>query len=161
MSSNDFTNNLTVDCVLLGRVMTQATMLESMIDAYIAEYYTRCPSGSYQNSYLSFMYDVMNDRSVSLNTKKNILFKIHERLHGKAVSKGVKKLFDDWLGIRNKFAHGKHIGAGILYHGELFDVKDLANKHALLQTKILATLEQYSELRGPYFNHFPIKEKKI
>jgi len=144
---------------LIARVITQATTVENMLNAYIADFYTRCPRGDYQAAYLSFVYDIMNDRSMSLYAKVGILFKVYKRLHGKCVSKSTKSLFEEWLSIRNKFAHGSYIpGSGILYNGVFYEVEELANKHATLQIRILATLEDYSDLRGPYFNQFPLKE---
>ena len=160
MSTHDFTDKLVIDQALIGRVITQATSIECMIDSYIAEFYTRCPDGYYQESYLAFIYDIMNDRGVSLGTKKRILLKIYKREFGKA-NRPNSSLFDKWLQIRNKFAHGTYItDKGILYGGEYFDVTELANEHAELQIRINAELQKFAGLRGPYFNHFPMKDKK-
>lgn len=160
MSTNSFTAKLITEQALIGRVITQATSIEHMINAYIADFYTRCPNGDYQAPYLAFIYDIMNDRGVSLETKISILLKIYERRFGKA-NKPSRSLFEKWLQIRNKFAHGTYIAdKGILYGGEYFDVTKLADEHAGLQIRINAELEKFAELRGPYFSHFPTKEKK-
>ena len=76
----------------------------------------------------------------------------------KSPEKGARKLFEDWLNIRNKFAHGMQIGENILYSGEAFNIQELADKHSKLQLKINAFLEKYSVLRGPYFSQMPLKE---
>lgn len=155
-----FSQKLIKEHALIARVVTQSTLIESIIDAYIAEYYTRCPEGSQQGSYLSFLYDVMNERTISLDTKKNILFKIYQRLDSKKPSSSSYKTFDKWLSIRNMFAHGRYIpDKGILYNGQFFDVEKLAEQHADLQQKIHAILQKYhKELAGSYFNHIPLKE---
>lgn len=156
--SDDFTQKLIVEQALIGRVITQATSIEHMINAYTAEFYTRCPAADYQATYLAFIYDIMNDRGVSLDTKVNVLFKIYERMFD-TENKPSKSLFTNWLSIRNKFAHGTYItDKGILYSGEFFDVAELADKHAKLQVKVNVELEKFAELRGPYFNHFPAKK---
>jgi len=155
---DDFTQKLIIEQSLIGRVITQATTVEAIINAYIAEYYTRCPNGNYQQSYLTFISDVMNEQSVSLYAKINILYKIHTHMYGTSVPKVTKKLFEDWLSVRNKIAHGQYIAdQGILYRGEIFDVQELTDKHAKLQLSISAKLESWAELRGPYFAHIPIK----
>ncbi len=160
MSSDNCTDKLTLELGLIGRVIAQATSIESMINAYITEFYTRCPKANYQATYLAFMFDVMNDRGISLDTKINILAKIYERMHGNS-GKLNRTLFSNWLKIRNIFAHGTHIAdKGILYSGDFFDVEEQAKKHAELQIKINAELERAADLRGPYFNQFPTKEQK-
>ena len=154
----DATNRLVLDQVLIGRVMTQATSIERMIGAYIAEFYTRCPAADYREVYLAFMYDVMDSRGVALDTKIEILSKIYQRMLGKD-HKLNKTLFKKWLKIRNILAHGVYItDKGILYGGEFSDINKLAASHANLQVSIHAELERLSDLRGPYFNHFPTKE---
>lgn len=158
--ADDFTQKLFVEQSLIGRVITQATSIEHMIDGYIAEFYTRCPNTNYQATYLAFMYDVMNDRGVSLDTKINILCKIYKRMYG-ANGKLNRTLFSNWLKIRNIFAHGTYIAdKGILYGGEFFDVAEQADKHAKLHLKIHAELERIADLRCSYFNQFPIKEQE-
>lgn len=156
--SEDFAQKLLLEQALIGRVITQATSIEHMIDAYIADFYTRCPAAEYQAPYLAFIYDIMNDRGVSLNTKISIIFKIYVRLYGPE-NKPSRSLFDKWVDVRNIFAHGNYIAdKGILYGGEFYDVSELADKHAKLQLKINIELEKFAELCGPYFNHFPTKE---
>ena len=157
-ANEDFTEKLLTDQILIARVITQATAIETIVNAYIAEYYTRCPEGDYKASYLAFIYDVMNDRGMTLDTKVKVLLKIYVRMFGKE-NKPSKSLFDKWLNIRNKFAHGSYIAEqGILYSGEFFEVKKLAEYHAELQQTINRELDKLAELRGPYFNHFPTKE---
>ncbi len=160
--SDDLTSKLIMDQALIGRVITQATSIEHMINAYVAEFYTRCPNADYQPIYLAFMYDLMNGRGISLDTKINILAKIYKRLLGDK-NKLNKSLFKNWLKIRNMFAHGTYIGGkGILYGGEFFDVGEQAENHAEQQIRIHAELDKLSDLRGPYFSQFPTKkwEKK-
>ena len=157
--NNILEHKIITEHAMIARVITQATTIETMLNAYIADFYTRCPNDNYQAPYLSFIYDIMNERSMSLYTKIGVLFKVYKRLHGRNVTKSTKTLFEKWLSIRNKFAHGDYIAdKGILYNGEFFDVQELANKHAELQVKVLAALEGYADLRGPYFNQFPVKE---
>lgn len=159
--NNSLDQKIITEHTLIARVITQATIVENMLNAYIADFYTRCPKGDYQAPYLAFNYDIMNDRSMSLYTKIALLFKVYKRIRGESVSKSTKTLFEEWLSIRNKFAHGNYIvDVGILYNGVIFEVQELANKHAELQIKVLASLEDLAELRGPYFNQFPIKETK-
>lgn len=156
----DFSQRIFTEHALIAHVITQSTLIESIIDAYIAEYYTRCPNGSQQERYLSFLYDIMSERAISLDTKKNILFKIFKRLDGKKPPTSAYQTFEKWLSIRNKFAHGRYIpDAGILYGGEFFNVEDLANQHASLQIKINDILQRYhNQLVGSYFNQIPLKE---
>lgn len=159
---NDKTDNFdyefAVSYGLVGRITTQTTMIEGMIDAYIAEFYTRCPAGGdYQNSYLSFIYDVLYEQSMSLYTKIKILFKIYKRIYNTPVPRKTKKLFEDWLAIRNKVAHGNHMGMNIYYRGEPYNIKDLADAHFKLQLEISAELIKYDPLQGLYFNYHPSK----
>lgn len=158
MSQDNFAQKMLIDQALIGRVMTQSTMVENMINAYVADFYTRCPNADYHASYLAFIYDMMNDRGVSLNTKVSILLKIYVRLYG-TENKPSRSMFDKWVDVRNIFAHGNYIAdQGVLYGGEFYDVQELADKHAKLQVKVNAELEKFAELRGPYFNHFPTKK---
>lgn len=155
--TQDFAQKLLLEQALIGRVVTQATAIEHIIDAYIATFYTRCPAADYQEPYLAFMYDIMNDRGVGLDTKIGILSKVSARLTGHKLN---RTLFTNWLAIRNKFAHGTYIAdKGILYGGEFYDVNELADQHATLQIKVNAELEKLSELCGPYFNLIAMKEE--
>lgn len=156
--SNDLVQKLIMEQCLIGRVITQATSIERIIDAYITDFYTRCPGTDYQTQYLAFIYDIMNDRSISLNAKVSILIKIYVRLYG-SENKPSRTIFDNWIKVRNIFAHGSYIAdSGILYSGEFYNVSELADRHAKLQQKINIELEKFAELRGPYFNYFPTKK---
>jgi len=158
--SDEYTQKLIIEQALIGRVITQATSIEHIINAYTAEFYTRCSSADYHETYLAFIYDIMNDRGISLDTKVTVLFKIYKRMFA-AENKPSKTLFTSWLSIRNKFAHGTYVAdKGILYGGEFFDVTELADKHAKLQIKVNLELERFVELRGPYFNYFPTKKRR-
>ena len=141
----DFTQKLLLEQALIGRVITQATSIEHMIDAYIADFYTRCPVADYQAPYLAFIYEIMNDRGVSLNTKISILIKIYVRLYG-LENKPSRSLFERWVDVRNIFAHDNYIiNKGVLYSGKFYDVAELADKHANLQLKKNIELEKFDE----------------
>lgn len=157
--TDDFAQKIITQHALIARVITQATSIESIINAYIAEYYTHHPNSDYQNSYLSLIFDILNNRSVSLNTKIEILFKVFKRIDKNRIGKGDNATFVHWLEIRNIFAHGKMINDKILYYGNFFDIQEQSDKHAGYQIKINVILDKFSELRGQYFNQFPIREE--
>lgn len=149
-----------------ARTISQANMLEGMIDAYIADFYTRCPTGDYLAPYLAFRWDVLANRNITLNTKIDILFKTYKRVNPANATKRYRKNYTKWLEIRNKFAHGSHVGGQegdeLFYGGEFLDAQKLADEFMTLQQKIMNHMGLYNELRGPYFNNIPKKrwEKK-
>ncbi len=165
MKQDDFTEKLIEDQLVIGRVITQASTLEGMINAYIAEFYTHCSASDYRNLYVIFIQDVLDNKFISLNTKIDILFKIFRRIDRNRLNRGDRKLFEEWLRIRNIFAHGKQIGkeggSEILFGGTFFDIQNLAKESASLQLKLQVFLERYSELRGQYFNLVPINEARV
>lgn len=152
--------------IFIARTITQANMLEGMIDAYIAEFYTKCPEADYQQPYLTLMYDVLNNSRITLYTKIDILFKVFKRINPDNATKAKRNIYIKWLELRNKLAHGRFIGDNeggrLLYGGEYYDAATLADEFIKLQQDIMKHLEVYRELRGPYFNHIPTKnwEKK-
>ncbi|NCO10812.1 hypothetical protein GW930_02825 [Candidatus Saccharibacteria bacterium] len=157
-SENNSISDIIMNHALLGRVMAQATAVETLIDACIAEYYTHCPDGDYQNSYLTLTFDVLNHKGVTLSTKVDILFKVFSRVDLARVKPGDRKAFDDWLHVRNIFAHGKMIDGALLYNGKYYNIQDQANKHAELQVRINTVLDRFSNLRGRYFGNLPVTE---
>lgn len=145
----------------VARTITQANMIEGMMDAYIAEFYTRCPAGDYLQPYLALIYDVLASRNMTLNAKVDILFKVYKRINPKHATKKHRKNYAAWIEIRNKFAHGRHIGSSdgykLFYAGEFLNVTALADEFMEYQRKITEHMEVYSELRGAYFNQIPTR----
>ncbi len=158
MEPDPFTTQLVAAHIAIARVITQATLVEGIINAYIAEYYTRCPDGGYQNSYLAFMFDILDNRFVSLNTKIDILFKVLSRVDPARVAKGSRKQFEDWVRCRNICAHGRMIGDTILHEGRHHNPQAIADQALAMQGNIMNLLDAYPELRGPYFNLTPTKD---
>ncbi len=148
--------------IAVARTISQANMIEGMIDAYIADFYTRCPAADYQASYLAFRWDILANRNVTLNAKIDILFKVFKRVNAIYATKASRKKYTAWLEIRNKFAHGQQIssseGDKLFYGGEFLDAKALADEFMTHQQAIIAHMDKYGELRGPYFNQIPTKE---
>jgi hypothetical protein len=161
MSTEDFNDFMITSNLAIAGVMTQVNTVESMINAYIAEFYTRCPAGDYQQPYIVFIADIMDNKFISLSAKIDILFRTFNHI-SKEKAKGRRASFNKWLEIRNKLAHGNIIGGKnkILYGGEFYDAKALREDFSKSQLKIMATLEVFSELRGPYFNHYPVKDER-
>lgn len=166
MSIADTKNDILNAHIYIARTIMQANAIEGIVDAYIAEYYTRCPAADYREPYLKFIYDVLSDRGVTFNAKVDILFKIFKRINATYATNKNREVYKNWLRIRNKFAHGKYIGddqeGKLFYSGEYYNVKSLANDFMILQQEINIHLDIYKELRGVYFNHIPTKnwEKK-
>lgn len=147
----------------IALVITQANAIERTIDSIIANYYTR-REGDYQGVYLAFIYDVLYDKGVTLNTKIEILFKTLKKHDSSRIIKGSKKNFQDWLKIRNILAHGQYIhnpGNGkILFAGKSYSPKNEKDRFMEYQRKILHQLDLFSELYGPYFYDIPISGKQ-
>lgn len=159
---DDFTKKMVQDHMLVARTITQVNMIEQIIDAYIAEFYTRCPAAGYQQPYLALIRDVLHNKGVTLNTKVEILFKIFKRTDPKRITQGSKKDFQDWMRIRNIFAHGVYVsddgGGKIHLAGEAYVSNDQVEIFMELQQKIHMQLERFSELRGAYFSDMPTAE---
>jgi len=147
--------------ISVAQTITQANMVEGMIDAYIAEFYTRCPAADYQAPYLAFRWDVLANRNVTLNAKIDILFKVFKRIDPAHATKANRKKYVAWLEIRNKFAHGQQVGSPegdkLFYGGEFFNAEALADDFMAHQRAIMVHMHKYAELKGPYFNRIPTK----
>ena len=146
----------------VARTITQANMMEGMIDAYIADFYTRCPAADYKASYLAVRWDILANRNVTLNAKIDILFKVFKRIDPAHATSTYRKKYVTWLEIRNKFAHSQQVGSSdgdkLFYGGEFLDAEALANDFMTYQQEIMIHMDKYAELKGPYFNHIPTKE---
>lgn len=147
----------------IALVITQANAIERTVDSIIADYYTR-REGDYYGAYLAFIYDVLYDKGVTLNTKIEILFKILKKHDNSRIIQGSKKNFQDWLRIRNILAHGQYIhdpGNGkILFAGKSYNPKNEEGRFMEYQRKILHQLDLFSELYSPYFYNIPISEEQ-
>lgn len=145
--------------LMIAQIITQASAIETIIDSYIADFYTK--SGSdYKNNYLCLQYDILNNRGVSLNTKIDVLFKIFERINKDDIPS--HKMFINWVDKRNIIAHGKMIDADLFYHGKKYNISNLRNEFFKLQTGVNAALELYhSALGSNYFGLLPINPNEV
>jgi hypothetical protein len=164
MDPGNLSEKIIIDHAAIARVIVQSALMESIINAYIAEYYIHCSKSDYLKPYLFFINDILESNDFSLNAKINVLFKVFKRIDGNKVKKGDRELFNKWLRIRNICAHGKMIGGmvdgKILHGGEWYDIQSLANEFMQYQAKMNEMLSRYSKLKGRYFNFIPIMGKK-
>lgn len=146
--------------ILIARVVTQVSAIESIINSYIADFYTKCPEGDYKEPYLCFIFDILSGKYITVFQKVDILFKVFKRIDSTRVSNRDKNLFGDWIHIRNIFAHGtvfhEKEGMKILFNGKFYDIDSEAERHAKIQIEIHEVLDRYPELVGPYLSHTPV-----
>ncbi|MFZ1301635.1 MAG: hypothetical protein WAQ27_03645 [Candidatus Microsaccharimonas sp.] len=135
--------------LLIARVITQVSIVEHLIDSIIADYYTNSVPGTNDHRSLVFQTDILSDKYMTIFQKKDILFKVFKRVDATRLIKGDKKAFDDWIHIRNIFAHGKvihgQLDAQMHFQGQFYDIDKEAQRHAELQRKVLEIIERYPE----------------